>query len=440
MIRKIIGGGASVVKRIGLGVSTSVLDNVVTTSSKIVTEALSSVFATRTVVYSDSEVFPMVLHWLSEHGGGINCGTHVHGKYHLNLNIKRPGNDRWFVGLDHAWRVFRYRGLNGVGRIVNTTSQNNNSGGPFGNPVSGPNEIPSIEIIIASKTKDLTQAFLDDCIKEFDEHYSNHVPVFRLQHGGWSFDDLINGRDESTVILPSHICDNLLTDIQKFISRQDWYHKMQIPYQRGYLLYGPPGTGKTSLITMVASVLHRPIYRVTFDSSHPDNFRFAMSQLPDHAILVVEDVDSAFQKEHRHNDDAYRYHAGPMSVTLSTFLNILDGMNSTSGRILFMTTNHLEVLPANLMRPGRVDQIVELGFADLDQIERLFLRFHPGAVSEAKKFASEIGAERVAMATIQELLIVSMDESPAEIVKIANGWIEKKLEDRPEVEFSQNSE
>lgn len=48
----------------------------------------------------------------------------------------------------------------------------------------------------------------------------------------------------------------------------------------------------------------------------------------------------------------------PFRLNLSVLLNVLDGILETPGRILIMTTNHPEKLDKALIRPGRIDSIV----------------------------------------------------------------------------------
>lgn len=43
-------------------------------------------------------------------------------------------------------------------------------------------------------------------------------------------------------------------------------------------------------------------------------------------------------------------------------LNVLDGVVDTPGRIVIMTTNHPETLDAALIRPGRIDKKIYLGY------------------------------------------------------------------------------
>ena len=57
-------------------------------------------------------------------------------------------------------------------------------------------------------------------------------------------------------------------------------------------------------------------------------------------------------------------------------LNAIDGVASHEGRVLVMTTNHLEKLDAALIRPGRVDMKIGFGLAMRHQMEEIFFRMY----------------------------------------------------------------
>ncbi len=59
-------------------------------------------------------------------------------------------------------------------------------------------------------------------------------------------------RPLNSVILDQGIMENLINDVDNFLSGSNWYIDRGIPYRRGYLLYGPPGSGKTSAIMALA--------------------------------------------------------------------------------------------------------------------------------------------------------------------------------------------
>lgn len=63
-------------------------------------------------------------------------------------------------------------------------------------------------------------------------------------------------------------------------------------------------------------------------------------------------------------------------LTLSYILNILDGILETPGRILIMTTNYPEKLDKALIRPGRIDINLEVGYCDTSMIEEMFKFFY----------------------------------------------------------------
>ena len=54
----------------------------------------------------------------------------------------------------------------------------------------------------------------------------------------------------------------------------------------------------------------------------------------------------------------------------------MDGVAAQEGRLLFMTTNHIERLSEALIRPGRVDVRLEYTHATRDQVHDFFLNFY----------------------------------------------------------------
>ena len=72
-----------------------------------------------------------------------------------------------------------------------------------------------------------------------------------------------------------------------------------------------------------------------------DRLNHLLSVAPQRSIVLLEDVDAAFvsREESAKVKAAYE---GLSRVTFSGLLNTLDGVASTEGRIVFMTTNYLE--------------------------------------------------------------------------------------------------
>jgi chaperone BCS1 len=59
-------------------------------------------------------------------------------------------------------------------------------------------------------------------------------------------------------------------------------------------------------------------------------------------------------------------------VSLPALLNVMDGAASREGRMIIMTTNHVEKLDKALIRPGRVDKTVKFDLADASMTASLF--------------------------------------------------------------------
>ena len=88
-------------------------------------------------------------------------------------------------------------------------------------------------------------------------------------------------------------------------------------------------------------------------------------------------------------------------LTFSGFLNALDGVVSSEGRIIFMTTNHLDRLDPALLRPGRVDMRALIDNASTHQIRRMFLRFYERQYALADQFVDRVRHTPISTAQLQ---------------------------------------
>ncbi|GKT92448.1 mitochondrial chaperone BCS1 [Colletotrichum tofieldiae] len=105
------------------------------------------------------------------------------------------------------------------------------------------------------------------------------------------------------------------------------------------------------------------------------------TELPQRCVVLLEDVDAVGTTRSREadtDDSDSRSEASrgssktPGTLSLSGLLNVLDGVASQEGRVLIMTTNHIEHLDDALIRPGRVDKKIEFQLAGSDVITKLF--------------------------------------------------------------------
>ncbi|EDV07956.1 mitochondrial chaperone BCS1 [Saccharomyces cerevisiae RM11-1a] len=219
-----------------------------------------------------------------------------------------------------------------------------------------------------------------------------------------------------SVILDSGIKEGILDDVYDFMKNGKWYSDRGIPYRRGYLLYGPPGSGKTSFIQALAGELDYNICILNLSENNltDDRLNHLMNNMPERSILLLEDIDAAFNK--RSQTDEQGFHS---SVTFSGLLNALDGVTSSEETITFMTTNHPEKLDAAIMRPGRIDYKVFVGNATPYQVEKMFMKFYPGETDICKKFVNSVKELDITVSTAQlQGLFVMNKDAPHDALKM----------------------
>lgn len=176
-------------------------------------------------------------------------------------------------------------------------------------------------------------------------------------------------RSPDTLCFAKGLYESIEQRVVEFCASREDYERAGIPWRFGLLLHGEPGTGKTSLAHVLASELGRRLAVIPLaDLRGDEELVSAFMCVSDQAIVLIEDVDCAFTK--RQSEDA-------KGITFSGFLNCIDGMLAPhDGRVLVMSTNHIDRLDPALIRPGRIDLRVQVPLLDrqtaTDYVDRVF--------------------------------------------------------------------
>lgn len=232
---------------------------------------------------------------------------------------------------------------------------------------------------------------------DLSNQHKDKVILYEFSWGSWEPVASQPKKDLGHTILRAGVKEELLADIEDFQKSEAWYAERGIPYQRGYLLEGLPGTGKTSLIYGLASQLDYKLCPIKLSSITDERMAKAFLTVPPRSIIVIEDIDAFFNgRKCVIKKDG--------TTTFSGLLNAINGLAVAHGRLLFITTNHVEKLDAALLRVGRLDKQLRFDHVDSHQAQQLFLAFFPGEVARALEFGEQCAKHQFVPASIQEHL------------------------------------
>lgn len=288
-------------------------------------------------------------------------------------------------------------------------------------------------LIIKSKSNEKIIKLIKEIIEEFEhsnknnikhqnlnqnlnkDKISNNIDIYVYEKIYWHHTTIQSKRSIDTIYLDEDIKKQILEDVKSFINNKDQYDKYGIPYKRNYLFSGPSGTGKTSMIYAIASELNLNIgiFKMT---SEKQSLEQAYRELPKNTIMLIEDIEHYFLSEHKEIKN----------FDMSELLNVLDGIIMKEQLLTFITTNRIERIPINLLRPGRIDEIYMFDYSTKKQIMEIHQTFCPGEDSE--KFYSKVKNMKLTPAILQKFLFKQNKKRKiSELEEIVDMTVDKKI-------------
>ncbi len=160
-----------------------------------------------------------------------------------------------------------------------------------------------------------------------------------------------------------------LREIVDFLKNPKKYIELGARIPKGVLLVGPPGTGKTLLAKAVAGEANAPFFSISGSdfvemfvgvgaSRVRDLFEQAKKNQP--SIIFIDEIDAVG----RHRGAGLGGGHDEREQTLNQLLVEMDGFGANEGIIVLAATNRADILDPALMRPGRFDRQVYVGYPD----------------------------------------------------------------------------
>ena len=190
-----------------------------------------------------------------------------------------------------------------------------------------------------------------------------------------------------------------LREIVEFLKHSDRFLQLGARIPKGVLLIGPPGTGKTLLAKAVAGEAGVPFFSISGSdfvemfvgvgaSRVRDLFEQAKHNAP--AIIFIDEIDAVGRQRGAGLGGGH----DEREQTLNQLLVEMDGFTANQGVIVLAATNRPDILDRALLRPGRFDRQVTVGYPDVKGREEI-LKVH----SKGKPLASDVSLAVLARRT-----------------------------------------
>ncbi|WP_028515649.1 ATP-dependent zinc metalloprotease FtsH [Ruminococcus flavefaciens] len=190
-----------------------------------------------------------------------------------------------------------------------------------------------------------------------------------------------------------------LIEIVDYLKNPKKYTDLGAKVPKGVLLLGPPGTGKTLLARAVAGEAGCPFFPISgsdfvemFVGVGASRVRDLFEQAKKHApaIIFIDEIDAVG----RHRGAGLGGGHDEREQTLNQLLVEMDGFTGNDSVIVLAATNRRDILDPALLRPGRFDRQIVVGYPDVKGREEILL-----VHSKNKPLGPDVDIKRIARTT-----------------------------------------
>ena len=183
------------------------------------------------------------------------------------------------------------------------------------------------------------------------------------------------------------------------LKNPELFKKVGIQPPKGILLYGPPGTGKTLLAKAVASSTKSTFIEIVGSELVQkfigegaklvkEIFQLAREKSP--SIVFIDEIDALAARRVDMGTSGER----EVQRTFMQFLAEVDGFKSLSNVKIIGCTNRLDILDPAVIRPGRLDRLIEVPVPNEDGLKEIF-KIHTKNMSIDKKLNLTLLAKKM---------------------------------------------
>ncbi len=191
-----------------------------------------------------------------------------------------------------------------------------------------------------------------------------------------------------------------LEEIVDFLKTPAKYTGVGARIPKGVLLEGQPGTGKTLLAKAVAGEAGVPFFSISGSdfvemfvgvgaSRVRDLFAEAKKNAP--CIVFIDEIDAVARRRGTGLGGGH----DEREQTLNQMLVEMDGFGVNEGIIVMAATNRVDILDPAILRPGRFDRRVTVGYPDAKGREEILL-----VHSQNKPLGDDVDIKQIAQTTV----------------------------------------